>query len=77
MYDFETVIDRMGTGSIKWNKQYSFGCQSGLLPFWIADTDFATEPHIIEAIRKRLEHPLIGYSDPTEACMQSIQGEKS
>ena len=42
MYDFDKVVDRRGTSSIKWNFQNSFGQQSGLLPYWIADTDFAT-----------------------------------
>ena len=41
MYDFDKAIDRRGTTSIKWNKQYAFGQKDGLLPFWIADTDFA------------------------------------
>ena len=44
MYDFDKVVDRRGTSSIKWNFQNSFGQQSGLLPYWIADTDFATVP---------------------------------
>ena len=56
MYDFDKVVDRRGTSSIKWNFQNSFGQQSGLLPFWIADTDFATVPEIQEALKKRCDH---------------------
>ena len=51
MYDFDKAIDRRGTTSIKWNKQYAFGQKDGLLPFWIADTDFASVPEILDAIR--------------------------
>ncbi len=74
MYDFDKVVDRCGTSSIKWNFQNSFGQQSGLLPFWIADTDFATVPEITEAIQKRCSHPVIGYSDPLPSVYEAIQG---
>lgn len=39
MYDFDKVVDRRGTSSIKWNFQEGFGQHDGLLPYWIADTD--------------------------------------
>ena len=42
MYDFDREIDRRGTGSIKWDSQEEYGQKDGLLPFWIADTDFAS-----------------------------------
>lgn len=73
MYDFDQVQNRMGTGCVKWDKQYSFGVESGLLPFWIADTDFASLPEILDAIKKRCEHPLIGYSDYQNSCLEAIQ----
>lgn len=73
MYDFNEAINRRGTTSIKWNKQYGFGQKDGLLPFWIADTDFASEPKILEAIRKRCEHPIIGYSEPSDRVCTAIQ----
>lgn len=74
MYDFDKVVDRRGTSSIKWNVQYDFGQKDGLLPFWIADTDFAAEPRILEAMKKRLDHPIIGYADPWENVFTAIQG---
>lgn len=74
MYDFDQVVDRKGTSSIKWNFQDSFGQHDGLLPFWIADTDFATEPEIMRAIQKRCDHPIIGYSDPLPGVYTAIQG---
>ena len=55
-YDFNKVQDRIGSDSIKWEKQLKFGTRTGLLPFWIADTDFATLPEAVEAMKKRLEH---------------------
>ncbi|MGN0332714.1 MAG: MalY/PatB family protein [Lachnospiraceae bacterium] len=74
MYDFDKVVDRRGTSSIKWNVQYDFGQKDGLLPFWIADTDFAVEPKIVEALKKRCDHPTFGYADPWDNVYDSIQG---
>lgn len=74
MYDFDKVVDRRGTSSIKWNFQNSFGQQSGLLPYWIADTDFATAPEVVQALQKRCDHPVIGYSKPLPGVYTAIQG---
>ena len=74
MYDFDKVVDRRGTSSIKWNVQWDFGQKDGLLPFWIADTDFASEPKILEAMKKRCDHPIFGYADPWDSVYDAIQG---
>ena len=55
-YNFDSPIERRGTGSSKWSK-YS----ADVLPMWVADMDFAAAPEIIEAIVERLEHPVFGY----------------
>jgi cysteine-S-conjugate beta-lyase len=62
LYNFDKVVNRIGTGSIKWDVQEMFGVPNGLLPFWIADTDFETLPEIMQAINKRCEHPVQLYS---------------
>jgi cystathionine beta-lyase len=67
MVDFDTVIDRRNTGSSKWSK-YS----SDVLPMWVADMDFPAAPEIFQAIKKRLEHPFLGYgvaSEDLSACI--------
>ena len=74
MYDFDKVYNRKGTGCVKWDKQSCFGVKDGLLPFWIADTDFGSLPEILEAIETRCKHPIIGYSDYEEHCLKTIQG---
>ncbi len=56
MVDFDSVYERRGTGSSKWSKY-----DSDVLPMWVADMDFAAAPEIVDAIRERLEHPLLGY----------------
>ena len=56
-YDFDQVVDRSGTYSIKWEVEL------GELPMWVADMDFRTAPQIIDAMRTRLEHGVYGYTD--------------
>ena len=73
-YDFDKVYDRMGSDCLKWEKQLKFGVPSGLLPFWIADTDFATLPEAVEAMQKRLEHPLFGYTFTGTRTLETVRG---
>jgi cystathionine beta-lyase len=72
MYDFDKVINRIGTGSVKWDKQGAFGVENGLLPFWIADTDFASPAEILEAMKKRCDHPIFGYSEAMDGCLEAL-----
>ncbi len=55
-YDFDTVTDRRGTDSYKWN------VAEGELPMWVADMDFRAAPEITDAILKRAEHGIYGYT---------------
>ena len=57
MSDFDTPIDRRGSDSIKWGKYAG----RDVLPLWVADMDFAAPPAVIDAIRQRLAHPVLGY----------------
>ena len=60
-YDFEKVIDRRNTGSLKWN------VKDNELPMWVADMDFEVAPEIQEALKKRLEHPIYAYTYPEDS----------
>lgn len=55
-YDFDTPTERRNTNSLKWD------VAQGELPMWVADMDFQTAPEIREAIMKRAEHGIFGYS---------------
>lgn len=59
-YDFDTVIDRRSTTSLKWN------VKENELPMWVADMDFKTAPCVLEALESRVKHGIFGYSDMTE-----------
>lgn len=74
-YDFDTMIDRTNTYCTQWDYvQDRFGVP-GLLPFTISDMDFAVSPEIFEAVNKRIQHPIYGYSRwRNEEYLSSICG---
>ena len=59
-YDFDTPVNRRGTGSSKWN------VAPDELPMWVADMDFKTAPEILAAMQARLDHGIFGYGDVTD-----------
>jgi len=67
-YDFDQLIERRGTGCVKWDECVPHSdlqvreSLEGVIPLWVADMDFAVAPAIQEAIRKRAEHPVFGYT---------------
>ncbi len=70
-YNFDKIIDRRGTNSIKYDKMPVFFGRSDLQPLWVADMDFATPGFILKAIEQRLEHPILGYTLRKEPFNQS------
>ena len=65
-YDFDTPIDRSGTYSLKWEEA------GDALPMWVADMDFRTPPFVMDALKKRLEHEILGYTFACEEWYTSI-----
>lgn len=62
MTDFDRIIDRRGSGAIKTDLLEERYGRPDLLAAWVADMDFATPPFIIDALRRRLDHPILGYT---------------
>jgi cysteine-S-conjugate beta-lyase len=58
--DFDEVIDRYGTASVKWDKYAG----RDVIPMWVADMDFRSAPAIVDALKQRVEHGVFGYTDP-------------
>jgi cysteine-S-conjugate beta-lyase len=54
--DFDTPIERRGTGSLKWDS-----IKGDVLPMWVADMDLPCPPEVTQALRNRVEHPVYGY----------------
>jgi cystathionine beta-lyase len=72
IYNFDELIDRSGTNTVKYDGRKSFFGNEDVLPLWVADMDFRTPDFIMEAIRKRAEHDLFGYTFRPESYSQSI-----
>jgi len=61
-FDFDQIIERRGTDSIKWGLY-----EDDVLPMWVADMDFASPPAVVDALKSRAEHGVFGYAaEPPE-----------
>ncbi|MDH3360222.1 MAG: PatB family C-S lyase [Desulfobulbaceae bacterium] len=67
-FDFDTVIDRRHTDSLKWDKYKD----RDILPLWVADMDFCSPPAVIEALRKRVDHEVFGYTLPPQELVETV-----
>ena len=59
-YNFDRIINRRGTDSLKWGIYKS----GNITPHWVADMDFQSPPAIIDALHQRVEHGIFGYAHP-------------
>ena len=67
-YDFTSCPDRRDSASLKWEKYRG----QDILPFWVADMDFATAPEIRAALQKRLDHGVFGYTVPPREAVEAV-----
>lgn len=72
-YNFDEIIDRKNTNCVKYDKLESYFGAKDLLPLWVADMDFKVPPCISEAIIKRANHEIYGYTYRGDSCINSIQ----
>lgn len=66
-YNFDEIIERRGTDSVKWD-----WAEEGVLPMWVADMDFKTAPEVLQAISDKVSHGVFGYGTIPEKFYQSI-----
>ena len=71
-YNFDEVIERRGTDSVKWDGVENVWGRKDLLPMWVADMDFRTPPFVMDALRRRLDHEVLGYTFACEEWYTSI-----
>ena len=72
---FDQPAERLGTACIKWDfQELDYNGLSGLLPFSIADADYRTYQPIVEALKKRIDSGVIGYTDLNEAYFSAVKG---
>lgn len=73
-YNFDEIIDRKGTSCVKYDGlKNTYQGKENLIPLWVADMDFATPDFIVEALKKRCEHPVFGYTFDDDEYYESIQ----
>ena len=65
--DFNRQINRKNTDCSKWDGQ-----GGDYIPLWVADMDFPVAEPVLEALKKRLEHPFFGYTFPGESVYQAV-----
>ena len=69
-YDFDKAIVRRGSHCYKWDE----AAEDGIIPMWVADMDFEVAPPIMEALRRRVEHGVFGYTLVPDAYYDAVTG---
>jgi len=74
-FDFESIPERRGTACSKWDDAPSLFGGDGVLPMWVADMDFPAPPVVLEALRARLHHGVLGYPGTRQdATIEALVG---
>src|SRR4030042_6595743 len=71
-YDFDKVYSRKNTGSAKWDAVKAIFGSEDVIPMWVADMDFPTAQPIVEALKKRADHPFFGYTQAGPGVVESV-----
>lgn len=71
-YDFDTPVNRRGTGCMKWDDMGAVFGRGDLLPFWVADMDFRSAPEIIETLREAVDFGVFGYPVMGDSARQAV-----
>ncbi|SDJ63189.1 MalY/PatB family protein [Salimicrobium halophilum] len=72
MTNFEDVIERKGTRSVKWDFADMLFKNEGVLPMWVADMDFQVPEAVTKALQDRVSHGIFGYTMPDDEVKQTI-----
>lgn len=72
--DFDRVIERRNTDCLKYDFAERCGKPEGVLPLWVADMDFKTSEHILDAIEERVKHGIFGYTESRENYFEAVSG---
>ncbi len=71
-YNFDQVHSRRDTNSAKWDAVKAIFGSDDVIPMWVADMDFPAAQPIIEALKKRAEHPFYGYTQPGKNVVEAV-----
>ena len=73
-YNFDEIVPRKGTNSLKYDALEKFFGSPDILPLWVADMDFKTPDFIVNAIKERAAHEIYGYTFNPESYFEAIIG---
>jgi len=71
-FDFDQIIHRDGTNSLKHDARQSLFGRADVIPMWVADMDFAVPPAVSNALAERAKHPIIGYTAEPESLFDAL-----
>jgi cystathionine beta-lyase len=66
--DFDRPINRHGTASVKWDRHAG----RDIMPLWVADTDFASPPEVLQALHERVDHGVFGYTRTPDELVAEV-----
>lgn len=73
-YDFDKVVNRQGTNSLKYDFAVERGYPADVLPLWVADMDFPTADPVLDALHNAVSHGIFGYSEVKDGYYQAVSG---
>ena len=73
-YDFDRIIDRTGTGCLKYDFHAARGKAPDLTPLWVADMDFALPAETLDTLKQRVDHGIFGYTQPLQPYYDAVLG---
>jgi len=71
-FNFDTPLSRENTNSVKFDFRKQYFGRADVIPMWVADMDFPVPPFVSEAVRRRAEHPVYGYSIIPDSYYQAV-----
>lgn len=71
--DFDKIVERRGTGSLKYDLAAKWGMPEDVLPLWVADMDFETSSYVVDALAQRLQHGIFGYTESGEGYFEAVK----
>ncbi|MDK9702018.1 MAG: PatB family C-S lyase [Sulfuritalea sp.] len=73
-FDFDAAVERADTDSVKWARYAGRAAPDDVIPLWVADMDFAAPPAVLVALRRRIDHGVFGYNQPTASQTEAVVG---
>jgi cystathionine beta-lyase len=72
MHDFDSVLSRQGTDAEKYTARFRLFGREDVMPFWVADMEFAAAPVIRDALAARVSHPVYGYTSVSPSLLAAV-----